>query len=49
MILKIAIAIAIALVVLGCIPSVIATCTLLIKSMAAFGEKRQRRSMPYHR
>ena len=49
MILKIALAIVIVLFVLMAIPSVIATCMLLIKGIDAFGEKRQRRSFFHHR
>jgi len=49
MILRIALAIAIVLFVLMSIPSVIATCMLLIKGVGAFGEKRQRRSVFHHR
>ncbi len=49
MILKIAIAVGVALVVLVCIPSLIATCSLLLKSLGALGEKRQRRALYYRR
>jgi hypothetical protein len=49
MIFKISIAVAAALVVVICIPSLIATCSLLMKSLGALGEKRQRRAMPYRR
>jgi len=49
MILKIALAIAAALVVVVCIPSVLATCTLLIKGITDLGEKRQRRAAFYRR
>ncbi len=45
MTVKIALAIAIALFILISVPSVIATCMLLIKSIGQFGEKRQRRSV----
>lgn len=49
MILKIALAIATALVVVVCIPSLIATWTLLVKGIGDLGEKRQRRAADYRR
>jgi hypothetical protein len=49
MILKISIAVGVALVVLVCVPSIIATCSLLLKSLGALGEKRQRRALYYRR
>jgi hypothetical protein len=49
MILKITIAVAIGMLVLLFIPSVIATCMLLIKGIGDLGEKRQRRTVYYRR
>ncbi|MGD0965410.1 MAG: hypothetical protein ABSA57_16090 [Candidatus Acidiferrales bacterium] len=49
MIVRIALAIGIFLVVVLCLPSLIATCTLLIKSIGDLGQKRQRRTAPYRR
>jgi len=49
MIVKIAIGIAIALAVIVCIPSLIATCSLLIKGIGDIGQKRQRRAATYRR
>jgi len=49
MILKIAIAIAVVLAVVVCIPSLIATCSLLMKGIGDLGAKRQRRATLYRR
>jgi hypothetical protein len=49
MILKIAVVVGVALMVVVCIPSLIATCSLLLKSLGALGEKRQRRALYYRR
>jgi hypothetical protein len=49
MILKIAIAIAVVFVAVVCIPSLIATCTLLAKGISDLGVKRQRRAALYRR